>query len=190
MKKIFKRKKLNNKGFTLIELLAVVVILAVVMGIAANSVLSSMNKARGGSITDSALVVANGYNQKYLEAQVDGSTTIGVMNFNDSKVYELPQATATEYNLKANDYNFSTQTAENRLLITLTANKDNQSTSFVYFDQNTGKFTVCLAAKSGGSVYVKDFAKNQADLVKTSAGYIIKNTAGQMFACSNGKKTW
>lgn len=47
-------KKLNNKGFTLIELLAVVVILAVVMGIAMTSVLSAMNKSRGGSLEDSA----------------------------------------------------------------------------------------------------------------------------------------
>ena len=43
-------KKLNRKGFTLIELLAVIVILAVVMGIAITSVLSSMNSARAGAV--------------------------------------------------------------------------------------------------------------------------------------------
>ena len=46
MKKIFKRKKLNNKGFTLIELLAVIVILAIVMGVAANAILNVMNDSR------------------------------------------------------------------------------------------------------------------------------------------------
>ena len=61
MKK-FNNQKLNNKGFTLIELLAVVVILAVVMGIAMTQVLSAMNKSRAGSLADSALVVANAFN--------------------------------------------------------------------------------------------------------------------------------
>ena len=58
-------KRLNNKGFTLIELLAVVVILAVVMGIAMTSVLSAMNKSRGGSLSDTATVIAQAFNQKY-----------------------------------------------------------------------------------------------------------------------------
>lgn len=44
------RRKLNNKGFTLIELLAVVVILAIVMGIAATSVLNSINNSRKSSL--------------------------------------------------------------------------------------------------------------------------------------------
>ena len=56
---------MNNKGFTLIELLAVVVILAVVMGIAMTTVLSSMNKARAGALSDSATAIAQGFNTKY-----------------------------------------------------------------------------------------------------------------------------
>ena len=62
MKRIFKRKKLNNKGFTLIELLAVVVILAIVMGIAATSVLRSINQSRTSSLLSAAQNAANTLN--------------------------------------------------------------------------------------------------------------------------------
>ena len=41
--------RLNNKGFTLVEVLAVVVILAIIGGIAVNGVLSSINKSKEAS---------------------------------------------------------------------------------------------------------------------------------------------
>lgn len=56
------RRKLNNKGFTLIELLAVVVILAIVMGIAATSVLTSINNSRKSSLVSTAQNLANTLN--------------------------------------------------------------------------------------------------------------------------------
>lgn len=56
------RRKLNNKGFTLIELLAVVVILAIVMGIAATSVLSSINNSRSSTLLSTAQNAANQLN--------------------------------------------------------------------------------------------------------------------------------
>ena len=60
--KNIKRKKLNNKGFTLIELLAVVVILAIVMGIAATNVLNSINNSRRSSLYSLAQNAANTLN--------------------------------------------------------------------------------------------------------------------------------
>lgn len=56
------RRKLNNKGFTLIELLAVVVILAIVMGVAATSVLTSINNSRKSSLVSTAQNLANTLN--------------------------------------------------------------------------------------------------------------------------------
>ncbi len=56
------RRKLNNKGFTLIELLAVVVILAIVMGIAATSVLTSINNSRKSSLVSTSQNLANTLN--------------------------------------------------------------------------------------------------------------------------------
>ena len=55
-------KKLNNKGFTLIELLAVIVILAIVMGISAQSVLTSINNSRKSSLYSAAQNMANTLN--------------------------------------------------------------------------------------------------------------------------------
>ena len=39
-------KKLNKKGFTLVELLAVIVVLAIIIGIASTRVLATINKSR------------------------------------------------------------------------------------------------------------------------------------------------
>ncbi len=56
------RKKLNNKGFTLVELLAVVVILALVMGIAASSMLNTMNSSRKSTLHSAAQTAASNLN--------------------------------------------------------------------------------------------------------------------------------
>lgn len=56
------RKRLNNKGFTLIELLAVVVILAIVMGITGNAVLNSINNSRKSTLHSAAQTAANTLN--------------------------------------------------------------------------------------------------------------------------------
>ena len=57
-----KLKRLNNKGFTLIELLAVIVILAIVMGISANAVLTSINNSRKSALYSAAQNAANTIN--------------------------------------------------------------------------------------------------------------------------------
>ena len=81
------RRKLNNKGFTLIELLAVVVILAIVMGIAATSVLSSINNSRSSTLLSTAQNAANQLNTWASEDAL--ATEIGNMHIGtDSKFYE------------------------------------------------------------------------------------------------------
>ena len=55
-------RKLNKKGFTLVELLAVVVILALVMGIAATSMLSTMNSSRKSTLHSAAQTAAANLN--------------------------------------------------------------------------------------------------------------------------------
>ena len=62
LKMIRNRKKLDNKGFTLIELLAVIVILAIVMGISANNILNSINQSRKSSLHSTAQNAANNLN--------------------------------------------------------------------------------------------------------------------------------
>lgn len=199
--KNIKRKRLNNKGFTLIELLAVVVILAVVMGIAMTSVLSSMNKARGGSLSDTATTIAQAFNTKYTESLVDGIpnavyndvSSFGGYNFQSSAIYYIDSKLADTFNISSAAYAIagSTGTATSITSPSTVAN------SFVSFDVSTGKFTVCMIANTNGNVFVDNY-KVTSD---TEIGSLttpstdtnitsIKVATDNMIACSDGAKSW
>ena len=195
MKKI-NRNKLNNKGFTLIELLAVVVILAVVMGIAMNSVLTSMNKSRGGSLQDSAMVIANAFTQKYTESLVGGvpsdiySDVTGATgyNFQSSATYTLTKNLADTFNITSSGYALSDN-------VTPITNADAQTVSTVSFNASTGKFIVCMVANTNGSYFVDAYKlpsnKVVADVVTKSDGNLkLTFASGQVVACSDGTKSW
>lgn len=183
MKKI-NRKKLNNKGFTLIELLAVVVILAVVMGIAMTSVLTAMNKSRAGSLEDSAKVMADGFNKKYTESLVDGvpndiykTENVAGYDFTHNTTLGIATALKDVYNISADAYDL----ADTSVYV---AGK-----SFVDFNATTGKFVVCLFAKSSGNIFVAANANGGtiSNLAGTTSGV---TTEGTMYACSDGQKSW
>ena len=74
-------KTLNKKGFTLIELLAVIVILAVLMLMAAPSVLNIMNNARRNSFATEALSLLKAAQTKYAEQAVTSNAS--TMTFKD-----------------------------------------------------------------------------------------------------------
>lgn len=190
------RKRLNNKGFTLVELLAVVVILAVVMGIAATQVLSSMNNSKKGSLNNSAKSVSQAFQTKYSEAMVTGSaaaiykdvmSTVGY-DFNtatpgDPKFYYLSEGLKDELNLSPATYRLTTAGS-----ITSPTESDGSyaaTESFVAFNGST--VVVCMIAKQSGSYYVADFTKTSSATVlgKTvtfSAG--TGETGNVMWACS------
>lgn len=188
MKKI---NKLNNKGFTLIELLAVVVILAVVMGIAMTSVISSMNKARRGSLDDSAAIVMKAFNQSYTESLVDGvpddvyGDTLGTgkgYDFSGSYAYYIPEKMANVFDISKNDYAL---VADSDNKVSAIGSETSATDSFVSFDATTGKFIVCMIAEAKGSYYVKAYASAEA---ATVGG--VKIPAQTMYACSNGDHSW
>ena len=196
------RKRLNNKGFTLIELLAVVVILAVVMGIAMTSVLSSMNNSRKGSLQNSAKKVSQALQTKYSEAMVTNSTTDvygDVLGTNDGfdfsvssfTIYTIPNGLKDEMNLSPSTYVLDS--AANPMAATGT-NTYTASTSFVAFDGDT--MVVCLFAKQGGSYYVGDATK-AAGTVTIGSNTITMDTDttsttnADMWACStDGTQSW
>ena len=213
MMKKLNGKRLNNKGFTLIELLAVVVILAVVMGIAMTSVLSAMNKSRGGSLEDSAMIVANAFSQKYTESLVDGvpSDVYGDVlgskkgySFQSDATYYLDMALADTFGLTEGGYAFANSASD----VNEKGGKDLSSSkvvgetvenSFVHFDVSTGKFTVCLFANKAGSYYVDNYKLTSAKVFSykvtvTENGSSVEKSVtaptGAMFACSDGTRSW
>ena len=208
--KNIKRKKLNNKGFTLIELLAVVVILAVVMGIAMTSVLTAMNKSRGGSLADTASIIAQAFNQKRTEALVDGvpSNVYGGTNepmgngatdgydFQASAKYYIDKKLADTFNISGGD---TSSTASYILGTKGPVPTDAAITSsFISYNDNTGKFIACMIANPKGNYYVKAYGAGSSEVtlgtLKTpSTDSDIKNikvSVGTMIACSDGTKSW
>lgn len=189
-----KMMKLNNKGFTLVELLAVVVILAVVMGIAANSVLSSMNNSRKGSLQNSAKSVSQSFQTKYSEAMVTQSMgsvygDVMAMGYNFSVAtptkpvfYYLSEELKDELNLSPSTYMLGTSGENNE---GLNINADGASVSvdksFVAF--NGKNVVVCLIANDTGSYYVADFSGSN---ISTTILNKTVNFAGEnkMWSCS------
>lgn len=193
-------KKLNNKGFTLIELLAVVVILAVVMGIAMTSVLTAMNNSRKGSLQDSAKSVAQAIQTKYSEALVTNdtadvfgdvlesdNTSKNGYNFTKKGFFALNEGLKDDLNLSPSTYVL----ASNSSMLTPTDNALTAPSSFVYYDGE--RFTVCLMAKRAGSYFVANAASAETVKLGDTTVTFKENTsdADAMWACSSdGQFSW
>lgn len=188
------RKKLDNKGFTLIELLAVVVILAVILGIAANSILSSVGKSRGGALYDSAVIVSQAFQTKYIESASESVANIygnydgfAGYDFTDNYIGYLDSSLSDDFNLSKDIYSLG---LESDTLGTADVDK-----SIVGFNVATGKFVVCLVANRSGSYYNASYSIGNSQNNSTIDKVIINGTTysfktGEMFACSDGTKSW
>ena len=175
-------KKLNNKGFTLIELLAVIVILAVVMGVAASQVLNAMNNSRKSSLQNSALSAADAFRTAYAEYSMGGQEKLMGYSKDDTKAL----LNGTPKNLTAGD-------VAKQLNITVGTDGTSgsnyvQSTSWVYFNKTNSSFTVCLTANTAGSYYVanavgKSYSYTESPVQKPM-------TSGTMWACSDNTHSW
>ena len=70
-------KKLNRKGFTLVELLAVIIILAIVVGITIPAVLNTINSSRKQAAQTAADVAAKWIAEQYTIASVSSGDVSG-----------------------------------------------------------------------------------------------------------------
>lgn len=67
-------KKLNRKGFTLVELLAVIIILAIVVGITIPAVLTTINNTRDNAFGTAVSSVADWIDREYAAYQIGNNT--------------------------------------------------------------------------------------------------------------------
>lgn len=179
-----KINKLNKKGFTLIELLAVVVILAIVMGISGSSVINSMNRARRNSLLSAAQNAANTINEWYAEDQLTSTTS--EKKLGDTFI-DNSSSTGTDANLDNWTCFGSTSTSGGTTTTTYTQISNNGHSTALYLalnlnendfvltgtkpssaaaaiSQNTcsayryssvsGAYEILLVAKKGGKYYV------------------------------------
>lgn len=86
-------KKNNKKGFTLVELLAVIVVLAIIMLIAVNSVLPLITDARKGAFESSVKIIFEGAENAFTKDMMLGGTEIK----NKEKCYDISYLVTNGY---------------------------------------------------------------------------------------------
>ena len=132
-------KKLNRKGFTLVELLAVIVILAIVVGITLVTILPTLSETRQKAFDASAETAAD-----FLEKQYQLSL-VGDITGTDQTLTSIPKAT---YDADGNFQNAPAMTADDLRLAGLDpANYD--ITGCTWYIEN-GRACVTLKAADTG----------------------------------------
>ena len=154
-------KKLNRKGFTLVELLAVIIILAIVVGITIPAVLTTTSKAKTNAFQTAANSVANWFDRQYQVAKTGlASSDVATLdahfsNFcgetgaNCEKSGEITKAivqapTTTSNFVKITDAN---------LIAASGVTTANVEAIYVRINSGTGRTCVILAAKENGDYY-------------------------------------
>lgn len=130
-------KRLNRKGFTLVELLAVIVILAIVVGITLVTVLPTLKKSRQEAFNLTAQTAAD-YVEKQYQLSLVGSNisgnTLEIQDFGSStKPHDITASDFEKAGLKAKNYDCS-----------------NGHVCTWYIDESTGRACVKLTRSTTG----------------------------------------
>ena len=160
--------KLNKKGFTLVELLAVIIILAIVIGITIPAVLKTINSSRKSGGQDAAEIVANWIDDQYTLANVDVSSV-------DAAFTTLCGDTSgTTCRSSSGKTTASSETAAYNAI----GLKASDVTSVMIKINTAGKSCVTLNINNKGSYYITENGGTQKYVAGrgcTETGYYVNN---------------
>ena len=165
-------KKLNRKGFTLVELLAVIIILAIVVGITIPAVLTTTNKAKEKAFQTAADSAADWFDRQYQVALTGlNGTGIATLDSNFSSANGCgSNGTNCLYTETTNADGTITKTygkriTESTVMAAAGLKSANVSGMRVIITPSTGRTCVILLAKDGG-----DYAGAGTDNYTETAG--------------------
>ena len=150
----------NKKGFTLVELLAVIVILALIMGIAVVSIGSVLQSSKKKIMFENAQSILNGVRKQLLiNNETPASTGTTYYGFSagllETGGVDSPLGGQFQYRTfnSSNDTKINDGTTAVLWKIGGTAPSACSATqqSYVSYNASTGKYSICLTAGSGNS---------------------------------------
>lgn len=138
-------KKLNRKGFTLVELLAVIIILAIVVGITIPAVLTTTSKAKTKAFKTAAQTAADWVDRQY-QVLSTGLGDSGVATLDTNFTGTNACGTNAANCLAANGATITDAAFIKAAGLTT----DNVDSIIVKIDSSTGRSCVTIHAKSTG----------------------------------------
>ena len=149
-------KKLNRKGFTLVELLAVIIILAIVVGITIPAVLTTTNNAKKKAFSTAAQTAADWVDRQYTVFStglyVGGDNSVATLDSN------FVSACVENGALKSVCETGNTAITDAGFIAAVGVSTNNVSGIKVKINTSTGRSCVTLISKANGDYITPDKA--------------------------------